>query len=121
MAGRIDQPDTLRAAVLDAVNKLMQGCAPTQTMTTKDLRELMAFVARASVAIVLAQVAAEMRGQQLDETHASTPGGRTLNMVDHARDLGYRAGCNDTLRAWSKLFDAATYAPGSAGAKNETA
>lgn len=100
----------IREAITAAVRMLMRGSTPTERMTTKDVTEVIEYVATASISIVLAQIAAEMRSQTLDE---SAPSGACVgDMLATARDLGYRAGNNDYARRWSKLLDEVTRAAG---------
>jgi len=102
-------PEAIRAAVTEAVASLMRGANPRANMTLADVSQLATFVATASMAIVLTRIAAEMRSQQFDETHASAPA-TVAGAVDIARDLGYRAGHNDAVRSWAQLLTEATHA-----------
>ena len=108
MSAPVNTPETIRQAVLDAVRHLMRASAPTERMTHEDVTQLVEFVATASVGIVLARIAAEMRTQVFDETASGAA--RTADEV--LRELGYRAGSNDTVRRWSKLLTEAVHAGG---------
>lgn len=102
--------NAIRQAITDAVRMLMRGSADTSRMSTKDVSEIIEYVATASISIVLTQLAAEMRTQMLDE---SAPSGACVgDMLATARDLGYRAGNNDYARRWAKLLDEVTRAAG---------
>lgn len=107
---KLNKPEAVRAAVIDAVKALMQGVAPCERMNTKEVLQLVQFVATAATGVVLSRIAAEMTQEQLDETHASTPGGQVADVVNTARDLGYRAGNNDAVRRWGKLLREAVHA-----------
>lgn len=103
----LNKPEAIRTFVTDAVAKLMRGVNKNARMTGADVEQLATFVATASVAVLLSALAAEMRKQEFDETRASTPGGIALDDIATARDLGYRAGHNDAVKAWAKLLSEA--------------
>lgn len=100
-------PEQLRTIVFDAVKALTKASAPNVRMSSKELDEMVQFIAKASCAVVLKRIAMQMRHETYDE---SAPSGACTDAIMVARDLGYRAGANDVTRRWFKLLEEATHA-----------